>query len=332
VRLDTANRNFAGLLAASGVLLWLLCATAACVILTLVAVRLGDDGFGALTGSDHDLRPALVFLGVVVVGSALGVRSLFVQRRSSQALERRMRELALPLPARLLHAAEAAGLAGRTTLVDSAESFSFVYGALRPRVVVSDGLFEEASDDELRAVLEHEAYHVRNLDPLKVLLARALPVTFFYLPVLRDVRGRYVAGRELAADRRAAQACGRAPLAGALLKVVAAPRWPELRAAAAIGGADLLDARISQLESGSEPPVDRISGRAALLSALGLAALTAVFVAAVVAYGGPAAVQQATGIDLRPLDILLGMLCVVPWALGGWIAYRWLAGRARRHS
>jgi beta-lactamase regulating signal transducer with metallopeptidase domain len=217
-------------------------------------------------------------------------------------------------------------------LVDSAESFSFTYGALHPRVVVSRGLFDQASEDELRAVLAHEAYHVRNLDPLKVVLARTLPATFFYLPVLRDVRGRYVAGRELAADRRAVEACGRPPLAGALLKVVAAPRWPELRAAAAIGGTDLLDARISQLESGREPPVEGITWRAAALSVIGLVALTGAFVASVLAYGGPSAVEHASGVDLRPLNVLLGLLCAVPWILGGWIAYRWLTGRARRHS
>ena len=32
------------------------------------------------------------------------------------------------------------------------------------------------------AVLEHERYHVRNLDPLKVMLARGVPAMFFYLP------------------------------------------------------------------------------------------------------------------------------------------------------
>src|SRR6478672_10137934 len=37
---------------------------------------------------------------------------------------------------------------------------------LTPRVAVSRGLLEGVSDDELRAVLEHERYHVCNLDPV----------------------------------------------------------------------------------------------------------------------------------------------------------------------
>jgi Peptidase family M48 len=43
---------------------------------------------------------------------------------------------------------------------------------LRPRVVVSQGLLERLSDAELRAVLEHEGYHVANLDPLKLVVLR----------------------------------------------------------------------------------------------------------------------------------------------------------------
>jgi len=106
-----------------------------------------------------------------------------------------------------------------------------------------------------------ERYHVRNLDPLKVLLVRALPATFFFVPALAALRSRYVAGRELAADRRAVRACGHDPLVGALLKVVRGPAWGELQAAAAIGGSELLDLRIAQLESGSEPRLGAFTAR-----------------------------------------------------------------------
>jgi beta-lactamase regulating signal transducer with metallopeptidase domain len=179
-------------------------------------------------------------------------------------------------------------------------------------------------------VLEHERYHVRNLDPLKVLLARALPATFFYVPALASLRGRYIAGRELAADRRAVEACGRQPLAGALVKVVEAPRWPELHAAAAIGGPDLLDVRVAQLERGSEPAIEGVSAHAVVLSLVGVGVLATAFVVSVVGFGGPSAVADATGASLRPLDILLGAFCALPWIVGGWLAYRWLARRASR--
>src|SRR5205807_10105183 len=124
---------------------------------------------------------------------------------------------------------------------------------------------------------EHERYHVRNLDPLKVLLVRALPATFFFVPALAALRSRYVAGRELAADRRAVQECGRGPLVGALLKVVRGPAWSELEVAAAIGGPELLEVRVAQLESGREPRVAALTPRMIALSALGAVVFAGTF-------------------------------------------------------
>ncbi|MGH2726525.1 MAG: M56 family metallopeptidase, partial [Actinomycetota bacterium] len=124
-------------------------------------------------------------------------------------------------------------------------------------------------------VLAHERYHVRTRDPAKVVLARAFPRAAFYLPALRHLRRRYVAGRELAADRRAVRSCGETALAGALYKVVRGPAWPELSQAAAIGGPELLDARVEQLETGSEPAVPPVSGGAKLLTAVALVGLAA---------------------------------------------------------
>jgi beta-lactamase regulating signal transducer with metallopeptidase domain len=196
-------------------------------------------------------------------------------------------------------------------------------------VAVSRGLVEVASPAELGAVLEHERYHVRNLDPLKVLLARALPQAFFYLPAFRGLESRYVAGRELAADRHAVERAGRKPLAGALFKVVRGPSWPELETAAAIGGPELLDVRVAQLESGAEPEVRGPTRTALALSLLGVVVLTGLFVISVATFGGPSAVADATGVQLRLIDIAGVVLCAAPWAAGTWLGYRWLARRSR---
>jgi beta-lactamase regulating signal transducer with metallopeptidase domain len=196
-------------------------------------------------------------------------------------------------------------------------------------VAVSRGLLTQTSHDELDAVLEHERYHVHNLDPLKVVLARGLPAMFFYLPLLQDLHLRYLAGRELAADRRAVEACGRRPLAGALFKVVRGPAWPELSTAAAIGGPELLDLRVAQLERGAEPKLAPVTARGIALTALGIAALTASFAATIALSGGPSAVADATGMSLRPTDIVLALACGIPIAAGGWALYNWLSHRAR---
>lgn len=329
--LDTANRSFAGLLAAAllaGVFIF--CGAVGCVLVVLVVSRLSGHGLAGLHSGGHNLWPAVAFIAVVGAGALAGVWSLWRQIAASRRLARRVSELELPLPDAVADAAARVGLRGRVQLLDSDQRFSFAYGALTPRVVVSRGLQAAADADELDAVLEHERYHVRNLDPLKVVLARALPATFYYAPALSALKVRYVAGRELAADRRAYQSCGRKPLAGALFKVVRGPSWPELQTAAAIGGPELLDARITQLETGTEPRLATPSGRVLVLSALAAALLTGLFVASVIAYGGPSAVTHATGSGLTPLDIASGLLCAAPWAGGIWLGYRWLSRRTCR--
>jgi len=70
---------------------------------------------------------------------------------------------------------------GRVVLLDAPERFSFATACLTPRVAVSRGLLQGISDEELRAVLEHERYHVCNLDPLKILLVQALSATVLLL-------------------------------------------------------------------------------------------------------------------------------------------------------
>ena len=331
MRLDTANRSFATLLGASLLAgMFALCGAAGCVLVLLVVVEITRHGLGALSSDAGTLWPAVTFIAIVGGGALAGICSLVRQARASRHLEGRVRELAAPLPGPLARAANAAGMTGRVLLVDSPERFSFVYGALQPRVAVSRGLIEAASDDEVGAVLEHERYHVRNLDPLKVFLARALPAAFFYLPAFRGLESRYVAGRELAADRRAVEKSGRKSLAGALFKVVRGPSWPELDTAAAIGGPELLNIRLAQLESGVEPNVSGPSRAALATSLLGATALTILFVVSVAEFGGPSAVADATGAQFRLLDLAGAVLCAAPWAAAGWLGYRWLARRARR--
>lgn len=331
MRLDTANRSFAGLFGASVLVgMFAFCGAVACVLVGLVVARVAGDGLDAFTTSGDAVWPAAAFIAIIAAGAWFGISSLRRQIGGSRKLSQRVGELELAPPSELSQAAGRAGLAGRVKLLDSDERFSFAYGALTPRVAVSRGLLEAASAAELDAVLEHERYHVRNLDPLKLVFARALPATFYYLPALSALDKRYVAARELAADRRALRSCGRKPLAGALLKVVRAPRWPELQGAAAIGGPELLDARIAQLESGNEPPVGGVTSAAIALSIAGGALLTALFVASIVGFGGPSAVADATGASFTPLDIAAGVLCSVPWAVGAWLGFRWLGRRTRR--
>lgn len=293
MRLDTATRSFATLVGVA-LIPYLLAGLTACLLLSAIAVRVAADGLGALSTAEGNLWPAVAFFVLVGTGTVLAGGSIVRQVRATGRLAEEVRRVRAPVDADVEALAVRRGLAGRLDVLQSDEPFSFAYGLLAPRVVVSRGLVEQLAPDELEAVLDHEAYHVRAYDPLKVVVTRALAPALFFLPVLRHLHGRYVAGRELAADHRALRSTGRAPLAGALYKVVRGPAWTDLGAAAAIGGPDLLDVRVAQLEDGTEPDLPRPGSTAVALSVLGAGVLVGAIAWSVVSFGGPFQLMRAT--------------------------------------
>ena len=222
-------------------------------------------------------------------------------------------------------AASASGL-GRWPTVTSARTTP------NTGVVVSSGLVESVSAEELDAVLAHERYHVRNYDPLKVVLVRTLPSAFFFLPVLRELRTRYLAGRELAADQRTLSRHGRAVLAGALYKVVGGPGWAELGPAAALGGADFLETRVTQIETGTEPPISGPTWSSGLITALGLGAI----VWSIVVSGLGGAFSMMGGMDSMSSmssDSSLGALgMALSFVFWGWVAWEVVRAVGRRRA
>jgi Zn-dependent protease with chaperone function len=331
MRLDQANRSF---LAFVGVALLfgatVLCGAIGGVLVPLSLARVSHGGLLGLWNDRATLLAPLALFVLIAVSVGLGGRALVRQAVASRVLSRRVRALASTAPEALAQAARQTGLAGRVVLVDAAESFSFVYGVMTPRVAVSRGLLERATGDELRAVLEHERYHVRNIDPLKAAIVRVLSDALFILPALESLRARYVAGRELAADRRAVALCGRRPLAGALLKVVRGPDWSELGGAAAISSPELLDVRVVQLESGSEPKPEALDLKSVILSLGGAALFAGMFLVSVSGLGGAAAVYHVTGTGLMSATWLDTLTCTAPFAGAGLVMYSLVALRASR--
>lgn len=331
MRIDRANRSFLAVVAVSLVLsAFLVCGALGGVLVPLMLARASQGRLFELSGDDPSLVPVALFGLLVGIAIARGFRSFLMRAAASHRLARRVHALAMATPGDLADVVRSAGLSGRVVLVDSADPFSFVYGVLTPRVALSRGLLQRASRPELQAVLEHEQYHVRNLDPLKVLMTSTLSVALFFLPAVEALRTRYTADRELAADRRAVAACGRRSLAGALLGVVRGPDWSELSAGTAIGGDELLDVRVAQLESGVEPRAEALSVRPLALSFLSTALLTATFVASVSMFGGVSAVHHVTGAGLASATLLGGLFCAAPVAGAGLCVYAFMAARARR--
>jgi Zn-dependent protease with chaperone function len=331
MRLDRANRSF---LAFIGVALLfsatVLCGAIGGVLVPLGLARISHGGLLGLWNDRASLLAPLVLFASIAACLALGGRALVRQAIASRKLSLRMRALASTVPDALGRAALQTGLAGRVVLVDAADSFSFVYGVMTPRVAVSRGLLERATDQELRAVLEHERYHVRNIDPLKAALVKVLAEALFILPALDSLRTRYVAGRELAADRHAVELCGRRSLAGALLKVVRGPDWSELGGAAAMSRPELLDMRLIQLETGAEPKPEVLDAKSVVLSLGGAALFAVTFLVSVSGLGGATAVYHATGTGLMAATSLGALACVAPIAGAGLVIYSLVALRASR--
>lgn len=149
----------------------------------------------------------LALTALVLAVAALGVRSVVTQLLARRRFLRRL-EVVAPLQ----------GHAG--VLVVRAEApHAFCAGSLRPRVYVSNAALETLTRDELAAVLAHERHHATRRDPLRIFVVQVLSDALFFLPVLRQLRDRYAALAEVAADEAAVRRSGDpAPLAAALLR------------------------------------------------------------------------------------------------------------------
>jgi len=317
--MDSPTRNFLGLVGISATLAaYLVCGFIAYVLIPFVGLSPGAlADLGPVC-----LLPAIVLTALVGTSAGLAVRMVGRQLSASRHLSRRVRALALPASPELSVAAQATGLDGRVAVLDSPEQFSFVYGIFVPRVAIGRGFLESLTNEELRATLEHECYHVRHLDPLRALLGKALTEALFLLPSLEVLRLRYEAGRELAADRCAERVGGRRPLLGALLKALEEPgREPVI--SASLADPALLDARISRLETGKAPALASVGIPGLLMSALGVCSFFLLLIAAVVGLGGTPALASMAADELSASGTLLGALCVAPViAVVGFVYWR----------
>ena len=224
-------------------------------------------------------------------------------------------------PPGLLRAVRAAGLGDRVVLAGDAASFSFVYGLLAPRVVLSAGLLGRLSDAELRATLEHERYHVVNLDPLKAATLRVLAAPLTWVPGSVSLLGSYLTDRELAADRQAIAVCGARPLAGALFQTLGGPEWADLDTVAPLAGYSALDGRLRQLETGAAPPPGAEELARLLVTTVASVTTLAIVAVAALCTTSVAASGDATAPALAVATLRDGLFCAVPLATlaaAGW--------------
>lgn len=231
-----------------------------------------------LVPTQSDLTVHLLSYGLlfaVLAGGVAGGTTFFSQWRRTERFVRRLLVQRAVERATLERLAGRIGLAGRVDLVQSDEPRCFCYGLVRPRVCITTRLVQMLDRSELEAVLRHEAYHLRNYDPLRILLGRALVSAFFFVPALRDLFAHYELHVELIADRQAVrQMRGPGSLAAALDKLLdARTAGPASLPAIAHGGS--LELRIDSLLGDSVAPPTLKGWRRGIVSVLLMLLITA---------------------------------------------------------
>ncbi|MGE6615171.1 M56 family metallopeptidase [Bacillus mycoides] len=98
---------------------------------------------------------------------------------------------------------------------------AFTIGLFRPKIVISEGMFQAFSEEEIDAIVLHEEYHQKNRDPLKLFFFTLLAEGMMYIPILKGMLQRYHVYQELLADKYAMQKLKSSfELGSALLKLI----------------------------------------------------------------------------------------------------------------
>lgn len=219
-------------------------------LLMMGAGGAGFDLYCLLIPSTSDLTVHLLsysLLLLILVGAATGARALFVGRNRTERFLGRYLVRRAGDRGTLEGLADRVGLGGRIDLVHVDEPRCFCYGLVRPRVCVTTGLVALLDESEQEAVLRHEAYHIRNYDPLKLALGRALVSAFFFVPALRDLYEHYRLHVELLADKQAIRQMRQAQSLAAALDKLLDARAPTLTTLPDIAHEAALALRIDSL-------------------------------------------------------------------------------------
>lgn len=238
-------------------LLVLLAAVSGAILIALLATLLPRLELlverGAASAADV---VAILLLALATLGITLGLSSLFRQLYATLRLIRSLLAKRVAMPRRVRPAAAGLGLDGRIDVVEDGRPFSFCYWFLRPRICLSTGLVRRLDEDELRAVLYHERYHLRHRDPLRLVVARYFAAGLYVVPVVEDLVEHFTLEKELEADQDAIAATGDvSPLARALYKLLPDADEVSLGLLVPVGSLSVTEARIDHLLDGSPLPV-----------------------------------------------------------------------------
>jgi Zn-dependent protease with chaperone function len=146
----------------------------------------------------------LIIPAMLLLMAMRGGVSLIQQLRATARLTQLFFPLREPVPARVRVFLAAHELSVEDVVfLDLPTAHAFCSGFWKPHIWLTAGLVNLLTDEELTAVLAHEAYHCRQHDPLRLLVGRALKSAFFFLPLVGDLAKAAELQQEVAADRAA---------------------------------------------------------------------------------------------------------------------------------
>jgi hypothetical protein len=226
--------------------------------------------------------------------------TLFRQLFATAVLIRGLVARKVALPSSAVDAARGLDLGGRIDVVADERPFSFCYWFLRPRICLSTALVERLDTDELRAVLHHERYHLRQRDPLRQVVARYFAAGLYVVPVVDELVSFHTLQKEIEADQEAVRASGDVrSLASALYKLLPDADDVSLGLLVPVSSLSVTEARIDQLVAGR--PLSLALSRLSIVLSGGALVAAAVLVAV----KGGASVAFET---LPPLYAVPGLL------------------------
>lgn len=110
-------------------------------------------------------------------------------------------------------------IGSKITVIDHEGIVAVTYGFILPRIVLSSKVMDDFSDREIAAIVWHENYHCRNLDPLRSLILQIMMTSLPFLPILQKLAHYIQVWMELLADRYVIRKLNNPhDLAGVLLK------------------------------------------------------------------------------------------------------------------
>ena len=204
----------------------------------------------------HSLPPILI--GLLSLVAFIGFGLLLFQINKTHSFVHKLLKKKMVSSKEIQLIASELGIEGKITVVKDRTYISFCYGLLNPRICISNTMVKSLSLGELKAVLIHESYHVKNRDPLKILLSQIAASMFFFIPTLRDVHNYFILSKEINADQLVIQSKGTKQLKFALLKLLANP-VPAISGIANFVSSNDLEQRIKVLTSQTSKVGARLS-------------------------------------------------------------------------